>query len=166
MTRTKPPGPSPPLKRGILLGLLAAVMASLLLWSLNILVGLLSGEGWIITSWDGDPYGVLVLAVAATIVVSLLPGAIGGAANASVLYWLSSRGRLTRATSLASGLLVGFLAGFATIPGASLISGDIGSVFRYGLAETVEFALIVACVAAPVGGWHGWGLGKWLMESP
>ncbi len=83
--RTKPAGPSPPLKRGILLGLLAAVMASLLLWSLNVLVGLLSGEGWIITSWDGDPYGVFVLAVTATIVASLLPGAIGGAANSYVL---------------------------------------------------------------------------------
>ena len=108
----------PPLKRGILPGLLAAVMASLLLWSVNILVELLSGDGWSIASWDGDPYGVLILAVTATIVVSLLPGAIGGATNAYVLHRLSSRGKLTRATSLASGLLVAFLAGFATIPGA------------------------------------------------
>ena len=162
--RTKPRCPRPLLKRAILLGVVAAVVASLLLWGVLLLPGLLSGKGWSTTS-HVDPYAVLIIAVTATIVVSLFPGAIGGATNANVLHWLSSRGKLTRATSIVPGLLIGFLAGFAPIPGIYLISGDIALVIRYNLTETVELALIVACVAAPVGGWHGWRLGKWLLVA-
>ena len=152
------------LKRGILLGVVAAVVANLLLWGVIVLVGLLSGGGRSTTS-HVYPYETLIIAVMATIAASLLPCAIGGAANAYVLYRLSSRGKLTRATSLASGLLVGFLAGFATVPGMYLVSGGIAFMFRYLLTETVALALIAACVAAPFGGWHGWRVGKWLLEA-
>ena len=160
----KPRCPRPLLKRAIQLGIVSGVVASLLLWGVSILPGLLSGKG-LSSSSHVDPYAVLIIAVIGTIVVSLVPGTIGGAANAWVLHWLSSEGRLTRVTSIVPGLLMGFLLGFATIPGIDLISGDIAFVIRYRLAETVELALIVGCVAAPVGGWHGWRLGKWLLEA-
>ena len=121
MIRTKPPGPRPPLKRGILLGAVAAVVASLLLWGGIIPVGLLSADGGGTTS-GFDPYAALIILVMATIVVSLVPGAIGGATNAYVLHWLSSRGKLTRVTSIVPGLLIGFLAGLTTVMGMVLIS--------------------------------------------
>ena len=160
--RTKPRCPRPLLKRAILLGVVAAVVASLLLWGGIILVGLLSADGGGTTS-GFDPYAALIILVMATIVVSLFPGAIGGATNAYVLHWLSSRGKLTRATSIVPGLFIGFLAGLTTVMGIVLISGRGRGI--YPLAEGAEIALIVACVAAPVGGWHGWRVGKWLLEA-
>ena len=162
--RTKPPGPRSVLKRGILLGVVAAVVANLLLWGVIVLVGLLSGDGRSTTS-HAYPYETLIIAVMSTIAVSLFPGAIGGVTNAYVLHRLSSTGKLTRITSIVPGLLIGFLAGFATVPGMYLVSGGIAFMFRYLLTETVALALIAACVAAPFGGWHGWRVGKWLLEA-
>ena len=157
--------PNLALKRGIVLGIIASIIASLLLWGVVIVWDLLAGGGFRNTTSHVDPYAVLFIAFTGTIVVSVFPGVIGGAMNACVLHWLSSRGRLTRVTSITPGLLIGFLAGFATIPGIYLISGDIAYVIRYDFAETVELALMVACVAAPVGGWHGWRIGRWLLEA-
>lgn len=166
--RTKPLYPRPLLKRAIWLGVVAAVLASLLLFGVFIIDGIVHGTHEESSTSDGNSVSlpaVVVIVVVATLVVSLVPGIVGGTTNAYVLYRLSIRGKLTRATSLASGLFIGFLAGFVTLPGIYLIQGDIGIVFRYRLAETVEFALLVACVAAPVGSWHGWRIGKWLLEA-
>lgn len=156
--------PKPLLKRVIVLGVKASIVANLLLWAVFVVMGLLEKDSNI-PNEQANPYTVMVPLFLATMAVSLVPGLIGAATNAYVLYQLLTRDKLTRASSLASGLLIGFLAGFATIPGIYLISGDIGIVLRYQFAETVELALIVACVAAPAGGWHGWRLGKWLLKS-
>ena len=151
--------PKPLLRRGVLLGLRASVIASLLFWGVTIFMGLLS-KGGDSPNPEANPYVVTAILVLATIVVSFFPGAIGGVTNAYVLYRLSSGDKLTRGTSIASGLLIGFLAGFATILVIFLISGDK----VYAFAEAVQFALLIACIAAPVGGWHGWKIGKWLRE--
>lgn len=147
-------------KRGIVLGLQASIVASALFWVVVFVSELLVEEST--QNKRGNPYGygVFVILVLATIIVSLLPGIIGGAANAYLLSRLASSKRLTRAASITSGLLVGFLAGFATIFGVALKAGP-----PYDLAGTVQFALVVACVAAPVGGWHGWRVGKWLLAA-
>jgi hypothetical protein len=153
--------PKPLLRRGISLGVKSSIVASLLFWGVAIIVGLLS-KGTDSPNLEANPYVVTAIFVLATMVVSLLPGIIGGATNAYVLYRLSSRNKLTRATSVASGLLIGFSAGFATVLGVSLISGNIGYIF----AEVVQVALLAACVAALVGGWHGWVIGRWLLKAP
>ena len=85
-----------------------------MLWGVIILMGLLSKNGGN-PNQQADPYIVTVILVFTTMVVSLFPGAIGGATNAYLLYRLSIGGKLTEATSIVSGLLVGFLAGLATM---------------------------------------------------
>ena len=55
----------------------------------------------------------------------------------------------------------GFFAGFITVLAIYVISEDS----LHYLAEALPFALLVACVAAPVGAWHGWRVGKWLMKN-
>jgi hypothetical protein len=158
MMRTEPRCPRTLLKRAILLGLVAAVVASLLLWGGIILVGVVLGGGWSRTS-HVDPYAVLIIVATATIVVSLFPGAIGGATNAYVLHWPSSRGKLTRVTSIVPDLLIGFLAGFATVLAIYLIAEVSVD------ADALYLAFQASCASAPMGGWHGWRVGKWLLEA-
>jgi hypothetical protein len=147
-------------KRGIKLGVLASIVASLLLWVGIFFVVLLS-HPTVSGGKSVNPYALLALVALANVVVSPLPGSIVGILNVYVLSSLTSRNKLTRSTSIVSGLLVGFLAGFATMFGIELKSG----ITRYSVVDDVVFSLVIGCGMAVVGCWHGWKVGKWLLDA-
>jgi hypothetical protein len=154
------PYQKPLLKRGIALGVQIGVATSLLLWGVIVLVGLFSKES-ITPNEQASPYVLTAVLVLATMALSLLPGSIGGATNVCVLSWLASTDKLTKTTSVVSGLVTGFLIGLATILGIFLISGTR----MYPFAEFSQFVLLVAFVVAFAGGWHGWKVGRWLLDA-
>lgn len=151
--------PKSPVGKGVVLGIVASIVTSLLLWFVILIVGRIvqSGSG---PNEQSDRYVVIPLLTVATMVVSLLPGVLGGAANACVLYRLFIRGKLTRTRSVATGVPIAFLLGFLTILGMRPIVGN----GTYGYPDAAQLGLLVAGVAAPVGAWHGWRLGKWLLR--
>lgn len=148
------------LKQGTVLGVQIAIVTSLLLWVVIALVGLFSKQS-IAANEQASPYLVTAVLVLATIVLSVIPGSIGGAANVCVLSRLASVSKLTRTTSIVSGLAIGTLIGLATILSIFLISGTR----MYPYVEALQFVLMVTCVVALAGGCHGWKVGRWLLDA-
>lgn len=160
--RTEAPYQKSLMKQGIVIGLQASLIASALLWLVIILVGLFFRNNTTSGEQTGSyGYGVIVIFVLATVFISLIPGSVGGALNSYILSRLAFKKKLTTATSVWFGFLTGFGVGFTTGLTVYLLPGDI----VYHLADAVWFALLIACVAAPVGAWHGWRVGKWLMKN-
>lgn len=147
-------------RQGIALGVQIAVVASLLLWAVIVVVGLFSEESNT-PNEQASPFFVTVVLVLATMALSVLPGSLGGAANVCVLTRLASVNKLTRTTSVASGIAIGILMGLTTILSLFLVSG----VRMYPFAEVSQFVLVVTCVVALAGGWHGWKVGRWLLDA-
>lgn len=145
--------PNPLLRQGISLGVKASTTASVLFWGVYAVLGGINTRVY-------DPYGVAALLAIATMVVMLVPAAIGGATNACILYQLSSRVKLTRTTSILTGLLVGFMAGLLPIAGMLMTGDDLELD-----AADVEGLSLMACIATLSGGWHGWTLGRRLIKT-
>ena len=154
---TNLPTPSSVAMRGMLLGMVAALIGSLLFLVLGVWLIPLEEDPWIpAIGWvDASLLYWISVAVLAGFLCALVPGSAGGGAIALLLRTLAYRGKVTTRADSIVGVVVGTSAGCATV----LITEVIAPNFVWVEPEAVVLAIAIAALAGLL---HSWLLGRWL----
>jgi hypothetical protein len=148
--------------RGILLGIVVALMGSCLLTAfLRVFMLLTDPFTPLLGNTEYALLGYAILIVG-FFVFAVVPGSVGGGVIALVLQRLARRGRLTTRTALRVGVLVGLCAGCATALIVHLLVLPSGQ--RMVTGGPVWTTLFAVGIGALAGLFHSWCLSNWLRK--
>jgi len=144
--------------RGILLGMLAALVGSCLFTASVLVLTWLRNPSIPFLGWV--PVVVIFWSTVFTTFAFLfvvVPGSVGGGMIALVLHILARRGKLTTRVSLIVGTIMGTCAGYLLVEYVKQADPD-------QVREFPEAVILVIGIAALAGLFHSWLLSRWLRK--
>jgi hypothetical protein len=150
--------------RGILLGIVVALMGSCLLMALLHVFASLADPSAppLFGNIDTSVLILYAMSIVVFFIFAVVPGSVGGGVIALVLQRLARRGRLTTRTALRVGVLVGLCAGCATALIVHLLVLPSGQ--RMVTGGPVWTTLFAVGIGALAGLFHSWCLSNWLRK--